>query len=116
MLHTATSGSPPAGPAQKRAPVRMLREADTGPEPLPLANPVHVELQGIVTSINMDSLSAAYSDSVGLKVGAALSFSLELDYSAPPVTFVNGIADDQGKWQPLSQVKLNFSAIGPKFG
>jgi len=33
LLHTATSGSPPAGPAEKRAPVRMLREADTDPEP-----------------------------------------------------------------------------------
>lgn len=33
FLHAATSGSPPAAPAQKRAPVRMLREADTSPEP-----------------------------------------------------------------------------------
>jgi Putative transposase len=33
LLHAATSGSPPAGPAQKRAPVRILREAETGPEP-----------------------------------------------------------------------------------
>ncbi len=33
LLHAATSGSPPAGPAHKRAPVRMLREAETVPEP-----------------------------------------------------------------------------------
>ena len=33
LLHAATSGSPPAGHAQKRAPVRMLREAETSPEP-----------------------------------------------------------------------------------
>jgi len=33
LLHAATSGSPPTGPAQKRAPVRMLREAETVPEP-----------------------------------------------------------------------------------
>ena len=31
LLHAATSGSPPAGPAQKRTPVRMVREADSQP-------------------------------------------------------------------------------------
>lgn len=33
LLSTATSGSLPAGPAQKRKPVLMSREADTSPEP-----------------------------------------------------------------------------------
>jgi hypothetical protein len=59
----------------------------------PFAGMLHVEMQGVVTSINFDTLGSAYSDSVGLKVGSQVAFSVDLDYSAPPIMSFDGMAD-----------------------
>lgn len=59
----------------------------------PFAEMLHVEMQGVVTSINSDDLGAAYSDSAQLKVGSQVAFSVDLDYEAPPVLFSDGMAD-----------------------
>src|SRR4051812_40663968 len=59
----------------------------------PFAGALHLEMQGVVTSINVDTLGAAYSDSVGLKIGSKVAFSLDLDYSESPVMVFAGRAD-----------------------
>jgi hypothetical protein len=60
---------------------------------VPFAGMLHVEMQGVVTSINFDTLGTAYSDSVGLKIGGKVSFAVDLDYAESPVMVFAGMSD-----------------------
>jgi hypothetical protein len=89
---------------------------------VPFAGQLHVEMEGVVTSINFDTLGDAYSDSVGLKIGSKVAFSMELDYAASPVLFTDGIADtlpnlvypDQGDTTVTTR-NFRFSFSGTRF-